>query len=229
MYSHFNNEPVAKRVNNLFTDRLRQFTSDGEYRSLNLPAFYERERLDGKNHVAIETYAVSDLRRPLFKDALKEADGHWKPAKKGSEYGPSWATHWFKIQVCVPPEWKKNYYKKGDLVVFNWNLNCEGLVFSESGEALIGLSGEERREWPIPDNWFDGKCHTFYIEASCNGMFGNATGSSIQPPATTDISDWTLQTSLSSTPRPDISLWIFGLSEMRPGSSQGIRGNVERH
>ncbi|AOW04433.1 galactose mutarotase-like domain-containing protein [Yarrowia lipolytica] len=183
MYSHFNNEPVAKRVNNLFTDRLRQFTSDGEYRSLNLPAFYERERLDGKNHVAIETYAVSDLRRPLFKDALKEADGHWKPAKKGSEYGPSWATHWFKIQVCVPPEWKKNYYKKGDLVVFNWNLNCEGLVFSESGEALIGLSGEERREWPIPDNWFDGKCHTFYIEASCNGMFGNATGSSIQPPS----------------------------------------------
>lgn len=181
-YSRFNNEPVAKRVANLYTDRLRQFTGDGEYKEHNLPAFYERHNHDSSDYIRLETYAVDKLRRPLFHDALKEADGNWQTTQKGASFGPSWATHWFKIQVRLPSDWKK-YQKNGDLIVLNWNLNNEGLVFSESGEALIGLSGEERREWPLPAKWLDDSWHTFYIEASCNGMFGNANGSSIQPPS----------------------------------------------
>ncbi len=49
---------------------------------------------------------------------------------------------------------------------------------------LQGLTGGgERVEWILPDEFRDGKEHTFYIEMACNGMFGNAPGGdSIQPP-----------------------------------------------
>lgn len=68
---------------------------------------------------------------------------------------------------------------------FHWDANNEGLVWSEEGRPLQGLTGGgERIEWIIPDAWRDGKEHTFYIEMACNGMFGNAPGGdSIQPPS----------------------------------------------
>lgn len=68
---------------------------------------------------------------------------------------------------------------------FHWDANNEGLVWSEDGHPLQGLTGGgERVEWIIPDTWRDGKEHVFYIEMACNGMFGNAPGGdSIQPPS----------------------------------------------
>ena len=67
---------------------------------------------------------------------------------------------------------------------FHWDANNEGLIWTEDGHPLQGLTGGgERTEWIIPDPWRDGKQHTFYIEMACNGMFGNAPGGdSIQPP-----------------------------------------------
>lgn len=67
---------------------------------------------------------------------------------------------------------------------FHWDANNEGLVWTEDGHPLQGLTGGgERVEWIIPDAWRDGKEHVFYIEMACNGMFGNAPGGdSIQPP-----------------------------------------------
>lgn len=67
---------------------------------------------------------------------------------------------------------------------FHWDANNEGMVWTEDGHPLQGLTGGgERVEWIIPDAWRDGKEHVFYIEMACNGMFGNAPGGdSIQPP-----------------------------------------------
>ena len=71
--------------------------------------------------------------------------------------------------------------------MFNWDCGNEGLIFTEEGNVAVGLSGEERREWIIPPHWNDGHWHTFFVEASCNamfgnGMFGNADPHKIQPP-----------------------------------------------
>lgn len=66
---------------------------------------------------------------------------------------------------------------------FHWDANNEGLVWTEDGRPLQGLSGGgERIEWALPDSFRDGKQHTFYIEMACNGMFGNPNGDTIQPP-----------------------------------------------
>jgi len=65
----------------------------------------------------------------------------------------------------------------------HWDANNEGLIWNEHGEPLQGLTGGgERVEWVLPKEYRDGKEHVFYVEMACNGMFGNATSDSIQPP-----------------------------------------------
>lgn len=71
-----------------------------------------------------------------------------------------------------------------DHLEFQWDADNEGLVWSEDGIPLQGLTGGgERTEWVLPSNFRDGREHTFYIEMACNKMFGNAPGGdTIQPP-----------------------------------------------
>lgn len=66
---------------------------------------------------------------------------------------------------------------------FVWDANNEGMIWTERGDIVHGLTGGgERNEWILPKSWRDGKEHLFYVEMACNGMFGNAQGDSIQPP-----------------------------------------------
>lgn len=123
----------------------------------------------------MEVHSVPDLKRPPFEVATK---GPFRPAQAGESFGPSWATYWFKIAIKVPDEWKK-----APQVLFHWDIGNEGLVFAEDGTVQVGLSGEERQEWLLPKSYQDGHWHTFYIESSCNAMFGNADpNDNIQPP-----------------------------------------------
>jgi alpha-mannosidase len=126
----------------------------------------------------LDVYSIEDTKRPPFKDATSDPS-KFRQAKVGDSFGPSWTTHWFRVAVKVPSEWKN-----APSVIFTWDCGNEGMIFTEDGGAVIGLSGEERREWLLPLDWIkDGKWHTFYIETSCNGMFGNADPhDNIQPP-----------------------------------------------
>ncbi|KAK9462524.1 glycosyl hydrolases family 38 N-terminal domain-containing protein [Lipomyces oligophaga] len=176
-YPKFNNKPVAKKVRNIYKERMDQFLGTGPYKDWNLPAVLDEARVSDEEWVRLEVYSVPNLARPPFKEAMK---GVFRPAKKGESFGPSWSTHWFRITVRVPQEgvWLSN--KK---LEWHWENHNEGLVYSEDGLPLQGLTGdEERPHWPFPDEFRDGKWHTFYIEASCNGMFGNGDGDQIQPP-----------------------------------------------
>lgn len=171
-YARFNSDPVPKKVQSLYDGRIRQFTdAGGQYRDLNLPHFYDRQRLDGSDNVKLEVWSVPDFERPRFHEAMKRAE--WKPAHKGDSFGPSWSTHWFKIDVLVPAEWKKHPDSLG--AFFDWDSSDEGFVFSESGEALQGLTNSTRREWQLPQDWLDGKWHRFYIETSCNELQGDGS------------------------------------------------------
>lgn len=175
-YPLLSEHPVGKKVQSIYENRLRLFTNTGEYEKINLPHFYDRHSLGTSENVKLQVYSVPNLKRPLFKEAIAAAK--WRATEKGESFGPSWSTHWFKIEVKVPLEWKD-----AEAIVFRWDCGNEGLIFTEDGEALVGLSGEERREWDIPTAWRDGEWHIFYVETSCNGMFGNADpNNNIQPP-----------------------------------------------
>lgn len=129
----------------------------------------------GADYVKLSVYSVPHLARPSFKIATSNT---FKPTHVGESFGPSWSTHWFKIELRVPDSLKDK-----DHLEFHWDAGSEGLIWTEAGEPLQGLSGGERSEWIFPREWRNGKRHCFYIEMACNGMFGNAPGGdSIQPP-----------------------------------------------
>ncbi len=130
----------------------------------------------GEDYVKLSVYSVPNLERPSFKEATAE---HFVPTRVGEAFGPSWSTHWFKIHLRVPTSLRDK-----ERLEFHWDSNSEGMVWSEAGEPLQGLTGGgDRIEWILPHSWRDCQQHTFYIEMACNGMFGNASGGdSIQPP-----------------------------------------------
>lgn len=124
----------------------------------------------------LSTWPAPDLSRPTFKEATSH---DFKPTKVGELFGPSWSTHWFKVHLTVPSKLRKK-----ELLEFHWDAGNEGMVWTEDGNPLQGLTGGgERVEWVLPDSFRDGDEHTIYIEMACNKMFGNAAGGdSIQPP-----------------------------------------------
>ncbi|KAE8352114.1 galactose mutarotase-like domain-containing protein [Aspergillus coremiiformis] len=169
--------PVGQRIRGIYTDRLRQFTANGQYEGQNLISkLYEAVNSD-EDHVKLSVYSVPNLDRPTFEEATSH---DFTPTHIGASFGPSWSTHWFRICLTVPEGLRQK-----ERLEFHWDANNEGLVWTEDGHPLQGLTGGgERIEWIIPGAWRDGKEHTFYIEMACNGMFGNAPGGdSIQPPA----------------------------------------------
>ncbi|KAI9845832.1 MAG: Glycoside hydrolase, 38 vacuolar alpha mannosidase [Sclerophora amabilis] len=168
-------KPVGAKIHNIYRDRLNVFTGDNQYSKKNLRSMLDEGRATGNDYVKLSVYSVPDLARPSFKEATSH---EFKPANVGDSFGPSWSTHWWKIHLKVPAELTKKEHLE-----FHWDADNEGLVWTEDGEPLQGLTGGgERIEWIIPKAWRDGKEHLFYIEMACNGMFGNAVGDSIQPP-----------------------------------------------
>jgi alpha-mannosidase len=130
----------------------------------------------GEPHVKLHVHDVPGLDRPTFKHALAQ---EFRPTHVGESFGPSWSTHWFRVQLAVPPELRKKEHLE-----LHWDTNSEGMIWSEDGNPLQGLTGGgERTEWILPASFRDGKEHTIYIEMACNGMFGNPMGGdTIQPP-----------------------------------------------
>jgi alpha-mannosidase len=132
-------------------------------------------RASGDPHVKLSVYSPPDLSRPTFDDATSH---EFRPTHVGESFGPSWATHWFKVQLTIPSDLATKKHLE-----FVWDANNEGMIWTERGEVVHGLTGGgERTEYILPKAWRDGKEHVFYVEMACNGMFGNAVGDSIQPP-----------------------------------------------
>ena len=112
---------------------------------------------------------------PTFADVKASAD--WADASVGDVYGPNFATVWFKLGLTVPPEWE------GQEVHLRWDCTGEGMLLSEDGVSIQGLTGirdgtrpgNTRCEYVLgrPVTAADvGRQLTLYIEVACNGLFG---------------------------------------------------------
>lgn len=168
--------PVGKRISKIYKERIEQFYRPGQYEGENLVAMMYEGIASGAPHVQLWTWAAPELSRPTFKEAMK---GEYKPTRTGESFGPSWSTHWFKVVLKVPDDLLDKEHLE-----MHWDGGNEGLVWTEDGNPLQGLTGGgERVEWILPKSFRDGKEHTIYVEMACNGMFGNpAGGDTIQPP-----------------------------------------------
>lgn len=172
-------KPKGKQISHIYRDRLRQFTDEGQYRAQGLMPKIVDDRLIGEDNIKISVWDAPGLTRPTFEEATKK-ENEYRRTRVGESFGPSWSTHWFKVQFTVPYKWA---YKPR--VELHWDASNEGLVWTEDGKPLQGLTGgNERIEWVVPNEMRDhSKEYTIYIEMACNGMFGCAPGGdSIQPP-----------------------------------------------
>ncbi|KAJ2905043.1 alpha-mannosidase [Zalerion maritima] len=169
-------KPVGQRISNIYRDRIAQFYSHGQWEKVNLNAMMNEGTASGHPHVKLYVWNAPGQERPTFKEAVKH---DFAPTEVGKWFGPSWSTHWFKALLIVPEELQDKKHLE-----FQWDGHNEGMVWTEDGKPLQGLTGNgERTEWILPTSFRDGKEHTIYIEMACNGMFGNAPGGdSIQPP-----------------------------------------------
>lgn len=195
-------KPVGKLIDNIYLGRIEREYKDGQYGKVTLSAsvshpgppptpccpacslltdangsrMYDEGRASGRPHVKLSTWAAPGQERPEFKDAVSH---EFKDTEVGHAFGPSWTTHWFKVQLTVPDDLQNK-----ERLEFHWDSGSEGMVWSADGNPLQGLTGNnERIEWVLPEAFRDGKEHTFYVEMACNGMFGNPTGGdTIQPP-----------------------------------------------
>ncbi|KAK3329649.1 glycoside hydrolase family 38 protein [Apodospora peruviana] len=168
-------KPVGQLITNIYKDRINQFYAGGQWEHNNLRAMMNEGVASGEPHVQLSVWDAPDLTRPTFEDAVSH---EFKKTSVGASFGPSWSTHWFKVVLKVPEDLVDKR-----LLELHWDANNEGLIWSEDGKPLQGLTGGgERIEWILPESFRDGKEHTIYVEMACNGMFGNAGGDLIQPP-----------------------------------------------
>ncbi|SCU90724.1 LAMI_0E03356g1_1 [Lachancea mirantina] len=191
VYSNITADPKFKPVPGIYEGRIRQFIDDGgEYRDLNLPKFYDKDRISLDNeHVKMQWYQVtfekgsspvSPDKRPSWK-SIVESDSRgellFRDAYMGQPFGPSWSTTWFKVTLRVPDEWVES----GDQLVFEFDCENEGIVIDP--ETLISKTsfsgGGERTQYMLPVGQ---KHFHFLIECGNNGMFGCGAGSTINPP-----------------------------------------------
>ncbi|SPN97108.1 probable alpha-mannosidase [Cephalotrichum gorgonifer] len=168
--------PVGQWISKLYKDRLSQFTSGGQYESQNLLSMMHEGEASGEPHVKLSVWSAPDLKRPTFREATSHK---FEKTSVGRSFGPAWSTHWFKVILTVPEDLRDKEHLE-----LHWDAHNEGMVWSEDGKPLQGLTGNgERIEWILPSAFRDGQEHVIYIEMACNGMFGNAPGGdSIQPP-----------------------------------------------
>jgi alpha-mannosidase len=74
----------------------------------------DEARITDSDHVKLFVNSIPDLARPTFSEATATRD-LFKPTSTGKLFGPSWATHWFRIHVTIPKELLKK-----DHLEFNW-------------------------------------------------------------------------------------------------------------
>jgi alpha-mannosidase len=99
--------------------------------------------------------------------------GDYHPARVGEKIGPLWSTHWFRVNLSIPPDWQ------GQEVHLLWDSASEACLW-QAGAPLQGLTGSFngwkaepiRTEFCVARCAAGGETWEYYIEAACNGLFG---------------------------------------------------------
>ncbi|XP_022094007.1 alpha-mannosidase 2C1-like [Acanthaster planci] len=141
-------------------ERAEKFISDTYFTDVNL-----RGRLypDKKPVTAIYHCAVED--RIPYNEAVSR---EFTKTEIGESFGPTWATHWFRIEFIIPDEWSNKEVRLA------WNSNSEATVWQD-GVPVHGLDKDHHTDFPL-SSLQTGVQQRLFIEMACNGMFGAGSG-----------------------------------------------------
>lgn len=95
----------------------------------------------------------------------------FRPAKVGEQFGPLWATYWFRGQAAVPKEWA------GSRVDLLWDSQSEATLWLNGKSAQgLNMTQGDRPDAILLDQCRDGDALAFQVEMACNVKFGSPTG-----------------------------------------------------
>ena len=148
---------MTKMIEKIFTERINKFQKRIYRQMLLEPIMFDA------------TYYVSK-EQVLFKNRL---EGEYAPIKQGKVWGEAGENAWFHLKGQLPASWKN---KK---IVASLDFNGEGLIFSDEGIPLQGITSSSvyNREFkrdisPIFENSNGGEEIELWIEAVAIGYLG---------------------------------------------------------
>jgi alpha-mannosidase len=127
------------------------------------------ERIGARVHA--ERLAVADLEVSERAGRVPRADARalaYRPARRGEQFGPAFATFWFRGRAEVPAGWE------GARVDLIWVTGSESTLWLD-GRPAQGLNTGPRGDRPdavLAEPAHAGETLRFEIELACNGTFG---------------------------------------------------------
>ena len=118
-----------------------------------------------------------------FDEAQQLTD--FKPARIGDQFGPPWATFWFRAEAAVPNAWR------GARVDLLWDSQSEATLWRD-GRIVQGLNmtAGDRPDAILCDQAQGGERVSFQIEMACNNKLGVGEG---EHPPQHALSPWHLR------------------------------------
>ncbi|KAK2183302.1 hypothetical protein NP493_317g02034 [Ridgeia piscesae] len=157
-------------------ERAEKFISSTFFTDVNLygKLYPLRTDIKGIKHRALPGL-ITRHSAVTFEEAIK---GIYEETRVGASFGPTWATHWFRLDIEIPREWGL-----GKQVVLVWDSGSEAMIWRD-GKPLQGLSPDNKRTEFVLTKSLDENAfsHTLYIEMECSDVFGAGKGGLINPP-----------------------------------------------
>ncbi|KAJ1503523.1 Glycoside hydrolase, 38 vacuolar alpha mannosidase, partial [Coelomomyces lativittatus] len=124
---------LLKVPTSIYFERFEKFISPVSYNDVNLFSKLYGPKAPTET-IQLLVYSVPDIHQRINFQQAKDAP--YQPTQLGERFGPSWSTHWFKIQAVVPTAWR------GETIVFVFRAdNAECLIYDVQGHPIHGLSG----------------------------------------------------------------------------------------
>jgi alpha-mannosidase len=138
-----------------------------------LQKFASKDQLGSRIYTSFFPVNLSVYSAPGRISYAHAMQGEYRPAGIGEMFGPPWSTHWYKIEIEIPPEWHDQE------VHLLWDSCSEGCIWRE-GQPVQGLTGSSngfimdllRGEYILTKKAVGGEKIELFIESAVNGLFG---------------------------------------------------------
>ncbi|HET8606121.1 MAG TPA: glycoside hydrolase family 38 C-terminal domain-containing protein [Gaiellaceae bacterium] len=126
------------------------------------------ERLRERIYPAARAVDALDVSEAVDRISYEEAQRlALRPARLGEQFGPLWATYWFRVRATVPEEWRGRrvdllFVSNSEAALWRDGAVVQGLNTGGDGERPDAVIGDPAEPGPVE----------LWIELACNGMFG---------------------------------------------------------
>ncbi|XP_071792288.1 alpha-mannosidase 2C1-like [Asterias amurensis] len=141
-------------------EKAEKLISDAYFTDVNL-----RGRLYPDKHPVTAIYHCAVDDRIPYQEAITK---EFTKTEIGKTFGPTWSTHWFRIEFSIPEDWVDKEVRLA------WNSNSEALVWLD-GSPFHGLNKDNHKHVDVSSQQA-GLKQTVFIEMACNTMFGAGSG-----------------------------------------------------